>query len=92
MGAVVTRVTNLGKEYNYGSNVFATVNLTPRWSVNANLDVMYRFIQGLTLDVNGQSAMISNQGFRWGGRVDTQLQLDKGWAVQANIRLPGQGH
>lgn len=90
VGAVVTRVTNLGKEYNYGSNVFATVNITPRWSVNANLDVMYRFIQGLTLDVNGLSTLISNQGFRWGGRMDTQLQLNKGWAVQANIGYRGK--
>ena len=89
-GAVVTRVTNLGKEYNYGSNVFATVNLTPRWSVNANLDVMYRFIQGLTLDVTGQSVMMSNQGFRWGGRVDSQLQLDGGWALQANLGYRGK--
>lgn len=90
VGAVVTRVTNLGKEYNYGSNLFATVNITPRWSVNGNVDVMYRFIQGLTLDVNGLSTMISNQGFRWGGRMDTQLQLDKGWAVQANIGYRGK--
>ena len=90
VGAVVTRVTNLGKEYNYGSNVFATINLTPRWSVNANLDVMYRFLQGLTLDVNGQSVMMSNQGFRWGGRVDSQLQLDKGWALQANLGYRGK--
>lgn len=90
VGAVVTRVTNLGKEYNYGSNLFATVNITPRWSVNGNIDVMYRFIQGLTLDVNGLSTLISNQGFRWGGRMDTQLQLDKGWAVQANIGYRGK--
>ncbi|GAB4039684.1 TonB-dependent receptor [Spirosoma jeollabukense] len=90
VGAVVTRVTNLGKEYNYGSNVFATVNITPRWSVNGNIDVMYRFIQGLTLDVNGLSTLVSNQGFRWGGRMDTQLQLDKGWAVQANIGYRGK--
>lgn len=90
VGAVVTRVTNLGKEYNYGSNVFATINLTPRWSVNGNVDVMYRFIQGFALDVNGLSTLISNEGFRWGGRMDTQLQLDKGWSVQANIGYRGK--
>ena len=90
VGAVVTRVTNLGKEYNYGTNLFATINLTPKWSVNANLDIMYRFIQGLALDINGLSALISNQGFRWGGRMDTQLQLDKGWVVQANIGYRGK--
>ena len=90
IGAVVTRVTNLGKEYNYGTNVFATFNLTPRWSVNTNLDVMYRFIQGLTLDINGVSTLISNEGFRWGGRMDTQLQFDNGWALQANIGYRGK--
>ena len=90
VGAVVTRVTNLGKEYNYGTNLFATINLTPKWSVNANLDIMYRFIQGLALDINGLSALISNQGFRWGGRFDSQLQLAKGWVVQANIGYRGK--
>lgn len=90
VGAVVTRVTNLGKEYNYGSNLFATFNITPRWSVNANIDVMYRFLQGLALDVNGLSAMISNQGFRWGGRMDTQIQFDRGWAMQANLGYRGK--
>ncbi|AUD05398.1 TonB-dependent receptor domain-containing protein [Spirosoma pollinicola] len=90
VGAVVTRVTNLGKEYNYGTNLFATINLTSKWSINANLDIMYRFIQGLALDVNGLSAMISNQGFRWGGRMDTQVQFDKGWVVQANIGYRGK--
>ncbi|GAB4044386.1 TonB-dependent receptor [Spirosoma litoris] len=90
VGAVVTRVTNLGKEYNYGTNLFATINITPRWSVNANLDIMYRFIQGLALDINGLSTMISNQGFRWGGRMDTQIQFDKGWVLQANIGYRGK--
>ena len=90
VGAVVTRVTNLGKEYNYGTNVFATINLTPRWSINTNLDIMYRFIQGLALDINGLSTLISNQGIRWGGRFDSQLQLDKGWVLQANIGYRGK--
>ena len=90
VGAVVTRVTNIGKEYNYGTNLFATINLTPRWSVNANLDIMYRFIQGLALNVAGESMMISNEGLRWGGRLDTQLQLDNGWAMQANIGYRGR--
>ncbi|UHG94747.1 TonB-dependent receptor domain-containing protein [Spirosoma oryzicola] len=90
VGAVVTRVTNLGKEYNYGTNLFATFNLSPRWSVNANIDIMYRFIQGLALDINGLSTMINNQGVRWGGRFDTQLQFNKGWVVQANLGYRGK--
>lgn len=90
VGAVVTRVTNLGKEYNYGTNLFATFNLTPRWSVNTNIDIMYRFIEGQALDINGLSMTTRNQGFRWGGRFDTQLQLDKGWVMQANFGYRGK--
>ncbi len=90
VGAVVTRVTNLGKEYNYGTNLFATFNLSSRFSINANIDIMYRFIQGYSLDINGLSTQLSNQGFRWGGRLDSQLQLDKGWIVQANFGYRGK--
>ena len=89
-GAVVTRVQNVGKEYNYGTNLFATINITPKWSVNTNIDIMYRYISGLALDINSQSITLTNMGFRMGGRLDTQLQLNKGWAVQANFGYRGR--
>ena len=90
VGAVVSRRTNIGKEYNYGTNLFATINITPKWSVNTNIDIMYRYLSGLALDLTGQSVMMSNTGFRWGGRFDSQLQLDKGWAIQGNIGYRGK--
>ncbi|MBN8826616.1 MAG: TonB-dependent receptor [Spirosoma sp.] len=90
IGAVVSRRSNIGKEYNYGTNLFATVNITPRWSVNANLDIMYRYISGLALDVSGLSIPLSNTGIRWGGRFDSQIQFDKGWAIQANLGYRGK--
>ena len=90
IGAVVSRRANIGKEYNYGTNLFTTINITPRWSVNANLDIMYRFIQGVALDISSQSVLLSNSGFRWGGRFDSQLQLAKGWMVQANFGYRGK--
>ncbi len=89
-GAVVSRVQNVGKEYNYGTNLFTTVNLTPRWTLNANLEVMYRYITALALDLSGVSVSVSNTGLRIGGRFDTQLQLDRGWAVQANFGYRGR--
>lgn len=89
-GAVITRVQNVGKEYNYGTNLFATINITPRWSLNTNIDIMYRYISGLALNVSGESITLTNTGFRMGGRFDTQLQLDKGWAVQANFGYRGR--
>ncbi len=90
IGAVVSRRSNIGKEYNYGTNLFATINITPRWSINTNLDIMYRYISGVTLDVSGLSIPLSNTGVRWGGRFDTQIQFDKGWAIQANLGYRGK--
>ncbi|AKD58216.1 TonB-dependent receptor domain-containing protein [Spirosoma radiotolerans] len=90
IGAVVSRRSNIGKEYNYGTNLFATITITPRWSVNTNIDIMYRYISGLALDVSGLSIPLSNTGLRWGGRFDTQLQFDKGWAIQANLGYRGK--
>jgi outer membrane receptor protein involved in Fe transport len=89
-GAVVTRVQNVGKEYNYGTNIFMTVNITPRWSVNTNIDLMYRYISGLALGITGESITLTNTGIRWGGRFDTQIQFDKGWAAQANFGYRGR--
>ncbi len=89
-GAVVTRVQNVGKEYNYGTNIFTTVNITPRWSVNTNIDIMYRYISGLALGITGESITLTNTGIRWGGRFDTQIQFDKGWAAQANFGYRGR--
>ena len=89
-GAVVTRVQNVGKEYNYGTNIFTTVNITPRWSVNTNIDIMYRYISGLALGITGESITLTNTGVRWGGRFDTQIQFDKGWAASANFGYRGR--
>ncbi|WP_020606037.1 TonB-dependent receptor domain-containing protein [Spirosoma spitsbergense] len=89
-GAVVTRVQNVGKEYNYGTNIFTTVNITSRWSVNTNIDIMYRYISGLALGITGESITLTNTGIRWGGRFDTQIQFDKGWAAQANFGYRGR--
>ncbi len=89
-GAVVTRVQNVGKEYNYGTNIFTTINITPRWSVNTNIDIMYRYISGRALGITGESITLTNTGVRWGGRFDTQIQFDKGWAAQANFSYRGR--
>ncbi|MBC7569496.1 MAG: TonB-dependent receptor [Spirosoma sp.] len=89
-GAVVTRVQNVGKEFNYGTNIFVTVNITPRWTLNANFDAMYRYISGLALGITGESITLTNTGVRMGGRFDTQIQFDKGWAVQANFGYRGR--
>jgi ferric enterobactin receptor len=90
VGAIVSTFQNIGKEYNYGSNVFATINLAPKWALNLNFDVMYRFIEGLAPDVNGISVTVNNSGWRFGGRADLQGQLGKNWATSFNFGTRGR--
>jgi outer membrane receptor protein involved in Fe transport len=89
-GAIVSIFQNIGKEYNYGSNVFATFTISPKWSLNLNLDVQYRFIEGLAPDITGKSVTVSNSGWRAGGRIDVQGQLGKGWASSFNFGSRGR--
>ncbi len=89
-GAVITSFQNIGKEYNYGSNLFATINITPKWSISGNIDLMYRYITGFAPDVTGLSVQLTNTGFNLGGRFDTQAQLGRGWAAQANFGSRGR--
>ena len=89
-GAVVTSFQNIGKEYNYGSNLFLTINLTPAWSINGNFDLMYRYISGQAAGLDGQSVTLTNTGISIGGRFDTQAQLGKGWAIQGNFGTRGR--
>ncbi|AUD00538.1 TonB-dependent receptor domain-containing protein [Spirosoma pollinicola] len=89
-GAVITSFQNIGKEYNYGSNLFATINITPKWSVNGNIDFMYRYISGYAPDLSGQSVLVTNTGLSIGGRLDTQAQLGHGWAIQGNFGTRGR--
>ena len=89
-GAVVTSYQNIGKEYNYGSNLFLTINITPKWAINGNFDLMYRYISGLAAGLDGQSVTLTNTGISIGGRFDTQAQLGRGWAIQGNFGSRGR--
>ncbi|MFD1820803.1 Outer membrane receptor for ferrienterochelin and colicins [Pseudarcicella hirudinis] len=89
-GAVITTFQNIGKEDNYGTNLYATINITPKWSVSANFDAMYRYIEGLAPDLEGKSITVSNTGWSFGGRLDSQAQLGNGWAVQGNFGTRGK--
>ena len=83
-GAVTTTFMNLGKEDNYGTNVFASFNMGSKWTVNTNFDAMYRYLEGQAPDLSGTSVLITNAGWSFGGRLDVQGQLGKGWAAQIN--------
>ncbi|MBN8824571.1 MULTISPECIES: TonB-dependent receptor [unclassified Spirosoma] len=81
-GGIITTFQNIGVQRTVGTNVFFNANLTSKWSVNGGLDGYYMYMQGLTPGADGKSITISNSGISLGGRLMSQLQLDKGWSAQ----------
>lgn len=88
-GGIITTFGNVGLEQTLGSNVFANVQLTTKWSVNGGVDVYYRTLQGQVTGLDGRSVTQRNNGFVVGGRLMTQLALGKGWGIQANTFVSG---
>lgn len=81
-GAIITTFQNIGVQRTLGANVFFNTSLTPKWSLNGGLDGYYVYMQGTTPGADGKSMTISNTGLSIGGRLMSQLQLDKGWSAQ----------
>ncbi|GAB3999339.1 outer membrane beta-barrel family protein [Spirosoma daeguense] len=81
-GAILTTFQNIGVQRTLGANVFFNTNLTPKWSINGGFDGYYVYMQGATPGLDGKSVTISNTGISIGGRLMSQLQLDKGWSAQ----------
>lgn len=88
-GGIITTFANVGFERTLGSNVFANVQLTSKWSVNGGVDVYYRTLEGQVVGLDGRSTTQSNAGFVLGGRLMTQLQFGNGWGIQANSFVSG---
>ncbi|MBD2699121.1 TonB-dependent receptor [Spirosoma sp. BT702] len=81
-GAILTTFQNIGVQRTMGANVFFNTNLTSKWSLNGGFDGYYVYMQGATPGLDGKSMTISNTGISIGGRLMSQLQLDKGWSAQ----------
>lgn len=81
-GGIITTYQNIGVQRTFGSNIFFNTNLTSKWSLNGGIDGYYVYMQGLTPDATGESITIKNSGVSIGGRLMSQLQLDKGWSAQ----------
>jgi ferric enterobactin receptor len=82
VGAIVTTFQNIGKEQATGVNFNGNFFITPKWSVNGNMEAFYSYQSGFQAGLNGLSSRISNDGIVWGGRIHTQLQLNNGWGLQ----------
>ncbi len=81
-GSIITTFQNIGIQRTVGANVFFNTSLTAKWSINGGLDGYYMYMQGLTPGADGKSVTISNSGVSIGGRLMSQLQLNKGWSAQ----------
>jgi outer membrane receptor protein involved in Fe transport len=81
-GALITTYQNIGVQRTYGANVFFNTNITSKWSVNGGIDGYYVYMHGLTPGADGKSITINNSGMSLGGRLMSQLQLNKGWSAQ----------
>ena len=81
-GGIITTFQNIGVQRTVGANVFFNTSMTSKWSLNGGLDGYYVYMQGLTPGADGKSMTISNSGVSIGGRLMSQLQLDKGWSAQ----------
>ncbi|GAB4014870.1 outer membrane beta-barrel family protein [Spirosoma migulaei] len=81
-GAIITTFQNIGVQRTIGANVFFNTSLTSKWSLNGGLDTYYMYMQGTTAGADGKSVTIDNSGISLGGRLMSQLQLNKGWSAQ----------
>ncbi|MEZ0485864.1 TonB-dependent receptor domain-containing protein [Fibrella aquatica] len=88
-GGIVTTFSNVGVEQTIGSNVFANVQLTSKWTLNGGMDVYYRTMEGQVTGLDGRSITQRNSGFVLGGRLMTQYIFGKGWGMQANTFVSG---
>ncbi len=82
-GAILTTFQNIGSEHTFGTNVFANIALTPKWSLSGGIDLNYVQLQGQVAGVGGLSVPLSNSGVVVGGRLMSQLSLKNGWGLQA---------
>ncbi|CAN5469269.1 outer membrane beta-barrel family protein [soil metagenome] len=81
-GSIITTFQNIGVQRTVGANVFFNTSITAKWSINGGLDGYYMYMQGTTAGADGKSVTINNSGISLGGRLMSQLQLDKGWSAQ----------
>lgn len=81
-GAVITTFENVGVQRAWGTNLFGNFQITPKWTINGGIDIVYAFMEGRTTGVNGLSEIVTNEGVNINGRLMTQVTLPKGWGIQ----------
>ena len=83
IGAVITTYQNIGKEQTLGMNLFGNTYITSKWTLNGGIDLYYNYLEGQQTGLSGLSEFVSNSGFVLSGRLQSQVSLSNGWAIQA---------
>ncbi|MEM1121132.1 MAG: TonB-dependent receptor [Bacteroidota bacterium] len=81
-GAIVTTFGNIGKERSLGTNVFANINFSKKWSLNGGVNLRYSKLEGQVTGLDGISVTESNSGWNYGGRISSQYKLNEDWTAQ----------
>lgn len=89
-GAVVTTFENIGREQALGFNFFINLRLSEKWTINGGVDAFYSQLEGQIVGVDGVSTTATNGGWNYGGRLMSQLQLNKGWSLQGFSFMRGR--
>lgn len=89
-GAIVTTYDNIGKERSLGTNIFANVNLSDKWTLNGGVNLRYAKLEGQVTGLDGTSETASNTGWNYGGRMMSQYKIGNGWTAQAFAFMRGR--
>ena len=81
-GAIVTTFDNIGKERSLGTNIFANVNFSKKWTLNGGVNLRYAKLEGQVIGLDGTSTTASNSGWNYGGRISSQYKLNDQWTAQ----------
>ncbi len=89
-GAIVTTFENIGKEKSLGTNVFANITISKKWTINGGFDLLYSHLEGQVRGENGTTETATNSGWNYGGRLMSQYKLNGGWTIQAFSFMRGR--
>lgn len=81
-GAIVTTYANVGRQYTYGTNLFANIAVTGKINVGLFFNGLYTSLTGQVMGENGLSTSLTNSGFNLSGGTFVSAQIKNGWGVQ----------
>lgn len=89
-GAILTTYENIGKEKSLGTNIFANLTISDKWTLNGGFDLRYSHLEGQVTGLDGASQTAENSGWNYGGRIMSQYKLNGGWTIQAFSFMRGR--